>query len=352
MRTELSSLDLYFLLKEFAILNNSRINKVYQKNSNFLFQLHAPDEGKKFLRILLPNFIFLVDEKENYGDSEKFVLALRKHLQNRKILDITQKEFERILDIRLDKYRLIIELFKPGNLILCEDGKIVMAMQYKAFSSRLIRPGIQYVYPKKEYNFVSINETELTKLLETSDKDSVVITLAVNLGLGGFYAEELCIRAKIDKKKLSLDKPEIRRLYNEIEKIRRAEIDTCIYYDNNEISDITPFEIIKYKGMRFEKALSFNHALSIYLSQQNKESNTDDVGTRKLESIKKNQEAQILGFEKSYLENKKKGEVIYENYMAVSKILNELKKTEYSDISKKKYVKEFNRKNKKVVVEI
>ena len=63
MKTELSSLDLYFLIKEFQLLVNAKIDKIFQKNNLLQFQIHIPNKGKKHLTIKLPSLIYLSNTK-------------------------------------------------------------------------------------------------------------------------------------------------------------------------------------------------------------------------------------------------------------------------------------------------
>ena len=88
MKQELSSLDLYYLIKEFQIMIGGKIDKVFQKDQVFLIQMHLPGKGKKYLRISLPSLIYLSEYKETFEDSGKFGLSIRKHVKNTRIREI------------------------------------------------------------------------------------------------------------------------------------------------------------------------------------------------------------------------------------------------------------------------
>jgi predicted ribosome quality control (RQC) complex YloA/Tae2 family protein len=370
MKTELSALDLYFLVKEFKEIINAKIDKIYQSKNEFLFQLHLPNIGRRYLKVLLPNFIFLSNEKLISKHNGNFALSLRRHLNNTRIRHISQINFERILEFKLEAkdktYNLIVELFRPGNIILCDqDYKIILAIKYKGFGSRLIRPGIKYDHPKKEVNFLKLSERNLVSILEKSEKSSIVITLAVDLGLGGLYAEELCLRANIDKKKSKINYKEAKRLYKVIEDIKNEKIDATIYLDKEKVIDITPFEVLLYKE-KFEKLSSFNTALDVYLSKKFQKAIIKEKKSKfekeklKLETIIKKQESQIKGLEKSYLENQRKGELIYEKYTILNKILEEINKArkKYSwkeiieNTKNNKIIKTIDEKEKKIILEL
>jgi predicted ribosome quality control (RQC) complex YloA/Tae2 family protein len=370
MKGELSSLDLYYLLKELKQIENSKIDKVFQKDRKIIFQIHSASLGKKYLSVLLPGFIWLTEKKEEFPEAENFAMSLRKHLTNARITGISQLEFERIIKIDIDAkdtpYTIYIELFRPGNVILCnKEDKVVMAKEYKGFGSRMIRPNIKYDYPKKEFNLLELKEKDFVDLIEKSDKGSVVITMAVNLGLGGLYSEELCTRAGIDKKKTKISKEEMQKLYKEITKLKDC-FSPSGYYENDVLIDITPIEISSYKDKKHEKLNLLNDGLSKYLDdftvnfeKTNRLSKYENE-KKKLISIIKGQEAQILGLKKSAEESQSKGETVYSNYSQLNKLLEDLAKArkDFSlrEIKEKlkghKVIKDLNEKDKTISVEV
>jgi len=72
MRTELTSLDLYYLVKEFQVLVGARIDKIYEQEEDrneFLFVFHKSSIGKYMLRFKLPRFVYLTDYKQAFPSS-------------------------------------------------------------------------------------------------------------------------------------------------------------------------------------------------------------------------------------------------------------------------------------------
>jgi len=64
MSFQISGMDLHYLIKEFSILVGGKIDKIYQLDKKeLLFRLHVPNIGKKTLRIRLPNFIYLTQQR-------------------------------------------------------------------------------------------------------------------------------------------------------------------------------------------------------------------------------------------------------------------------------------------------
>jgi len=337
---QLTSLDLHYLIKELQVLIDSKIDKVFKSEKAIFIQAHLPRTGKRYLTIRFPSLLYLSEQKDELDESEKFGISIRKHLKNTRIREISQVAFERIVKIGLEnkenKLYLYIELFSPGNLILVNsDNKIVMASTYKGFGSRMIRPGTTYEYPKKDFNLLDLKEKDLDNLFKKSDKSSVVITLATDLGLGGNYAEELCRLAEIDKKKLTLDSKELKRLKENILKLINEEKKI-----NDQLS-----EVHTKKNLDIKKE---------------KEMSKIDKKKEQIMGIIRQQEQVILGLEKSIAENQEKGERIYEKYMEIDKIIKDMKtaKTDHSweDIKKHlkghRVVKNIDEKKKVMTLEI
>jgi predicted ribosome quality control (RQC) complex YloA/Tae2 family protein len=329
MKTEISSLELYYLLKELQHLVSAKVEQIYQiGKEELIIQFHIPSIGKQILRVILGKLMYIASNKGDVPEKPHgFCLFLRRKLKNSRLRQLKQLGFERIVEFLFEtkdaKFRLIIELFSKGNIILCnEEGIIISALEQQEWKDRTVKPKQQYIYPKKEYNFLVIEKNELTELLHTSKKENLVKTLAIDLGLGGVYAEELCMIAKIDKnlKSNQLSDTEIDSIHSAIQTLSSKEMSPQIIYTSQEkksIKDLTPFK------------LEFNKDLP-------------------------------SGLEKSEKENQRKGEVIYENYPLVEQALaeiKELKKTlSWKEISKRfkghKIIKSINEKTGEITIEL
>lgn len=237
---------------------------------------------------------------------------------------------------------MIFELFSKGNIILTKENKILTAIEYQKWASRTIRPQEEYSFPKKEYNLLELTKTDIKDLLNKSEKESIVKCLAIDLGLGGLYAEETCLLADIDKNKRPSE-IEITKLFEALKELKNKELDPRIIYENNEIIDIVPFPLLYYKNLKQEKAISFSQALDSYFSKEIETSKKQEF-ERKLEKIKEiinSQETTIKELEKSEQENKEKAELLYKSYELINRLLTELK-----EISKKHGWKEIKEKLK------
>src|SRR3989344_2903899 len=108
---ELTSLDLFYLLKELKTLEGGIISNVYQPDE-VIVSLHK--EGKIFLTIA-SHYAYLDHQKAKQDEPPVFSMLLRKHLNRSVIISIEQIGFERILKFTIKRfdqnYHLYLEFF-------------------------------------------------------------------------------------------------------------------------------------------------------------------------------------------------------------------------------------------------
>ena len=104
MKTELSSIDLHFLVDEFQALVGGKLDQIYQKaKEEFIFRIHIPNIGKRLLRIVPGSLIYLASEKGEMPERPPgFCVYLRKYLKNARIRSIRQIDAERILEFDIE----------------------------------------------------------------------------------------------------------------------------------------------------------------------------------------------------------------------------------------------------------
>jgi len=331
MKLELSSLDLYYLVKEFEVIVNSRIDKVFQKEDLFLFIFNKA--GQKILLKSKPTLAFLSNLKEDYPTPPGFCSFLRKHLLGMKVKSISQINFERIIKIEFtgrETRNLYLELFAKGNIILSDENDIIIgALDAHKWKDRTVRGGVKYQMPPSQINTPIISKEEFSKTISDSEMDMIVKSFAVDFSLGGLYAQELCMLAKIDSN--SKPKPVG---YKELISLFSKKISPRVY-EFKENKDKPDFEIVPFECLslneKFDSHTSFNsfsEAVDSRFSDKfeqehvNKTQEKKNAALNKIKKIVSNQENTIIGLEKSAEENQLKGEKIYENYQLVKDILD------------------------------
>jgi len=367
MKTELSAYELGILARELHMLVDAKIDNVYQNKDEFYLQFHKTSYGKLIFYIKLPSLCFISSTKSNIPEKPSgFCMGLRKHLSGTKLSSLKQHNFERILELDFSakdkKLKLIIELFSTGNIILIDDkDSIIISYRTQAWSSRIIKAGHEYVFPPSKADLFILKEEEFGKIISASSRDSIVKTLAIDLGLGGIYSEEILKRAEVAKETPStkLAKTDISKIYSQIHKIKGEKSAPRAHFKDGVLQDIVPIEMHIYDGHEFQNYSSFNEAIALWSSKFEKPKN-ENGRAMKLRRIAYEQEKNAQELEAAVVEETRKGELIYENYAIVKEILEKItelrKKEDWARLKEKimgKYsqVREIHEKKGEIVVE-
>jgi predicted ribosome quality control (RQC) complex YloA/Tae2 family protein len=365
MKKSLSSLEIHYLIEELKILLDQRVDKIYNpEKKELLIQFHVTGKGKKMLRIT-DSFMYLVGEKEDASEPSGFCMFLRKQLGNSRLRKISQLESERIVEMVFETKQgersLIIELFAPGNTIITDEKHLILsAAENKKFRDREIRPKVNYKYPKRPVNIFNLKLKELENILKKSDKENIVKALAVDLGFGGTYSEEICSLANIDKNSNPKETNE-KKILDAVSSLLKKKLQPKLVYEDNEPIDVIPFELEKYRKNKTKEFKTFNEALDFYLNSVKEIKKAPKE--RQIEKIKRiigKQEEKIKELEEKQLKEREKGDIIYQNYQLIDEILKEINKAKekysWQEIKDRlkghKIIKEANIKDKRIKVEV
>ncbi len=334
MKEEMSSVDIKYIVEELQKLIGSRVDKIYHDGGEIRIKLRTK-EGRQDLileagkRIHITSYI-----KEAPKMPSSFTMLLRKHLSGRFIDAIEQHDFDRIVRIRIGDYTLVGELFKKGNIILLDpENRVLAALKYEEFKDRVIKPKAEYRLPPARENPVDISWDRFREIIQ-SEGIEIVRALARKLNMGGLYAEEILLRAGIEKTRKAdeLDEDELRLIFETMKSVFTEEPKPNIVYENGRMLDVLPVELKWYE--RYEKRYfkTFSEALDEYFGKITVEKAKIER-TRKLEQKKKQimatmrkQEEQMKGFEIEAQKNQEIGDLIYANFTFIDNLLRELRK--------------------------
>jgi predicted ribosome quality control (RQC) complex YloA/Tae2 family protein len=371
MNYQLSGVDLSVILKELQLLKGAKVDKIFQSEKDeFIFRFHKTGIGKLMLRIFLPRLMYLTSYKKEMQDHPKgFCMYLRKYLTNARIKSFSQIAMERIVKIIFETKEsdisVYIELFGKGNVILCDEKDIILSASVaRKWADRTILPKERYIMPPMRLSIHDLDDTQMTEVFQISEK-TYVKTLAIDFGLGGKYAQELCSRADVPPKDMP-EKEGITKLITQINKFKEEPIVPSVVKDGEKVIDIVPFSLKAYENNKKEFFETFNEALDKILSKHQIIQSISNHTTRydkkiaQAEHIIKTQEDQINKFEEQIVLNQEIGESIYNNYSFLSELLGEIQKAtknmSWEDIKKRveshPRVKSFNTKTKKIRIDI
>ena len=279
-------------------LNNNiidgRINKINQPEKDELI-LTIKSNRQQYKLLLsanpsLPLVYFTNDSFTNPMVAPNFCMLLRKHLNSAKIISITQPDFERVINIKIEHYdelgdlcykHLIIELMgKHSNIIFTDDNNIIIDsikhISALVSSVREVLPGREYFIPKQENKCCPINITleKFIKLATSSNKPLYKFLYTTFTGISPLLANEICNRASIESEIFanSLSEDLLQHVYNIFSRIIELtsthEYKPCIVYQNDEPIEYCSIPLTCYTNSTLREYDTICEVLNTYYSEK------------------------------------------------------------------------------------
>lgn len=255
-------------------LVGGRINKIAQPEDDELLFTIKTNEGQKRLFISagasLPLIYLTESNKPSPMTAPNFCMLLRKHLQNGRIINISQPGLERIIHMDIEHLdemgdlchkTLIIEIMgKHSNIIFCDgDGKIIDSIKRvsAAVSSvREVLPGKQYFVANTQ-DKLNLLETDYETFLKAMTATAEPLFKALYssyTGLSPLIAQELCFRAGLDAESstAAFAEGEFYKLFLVLEEListlQSEGFHPCIAYTGKQPVDFAAIELTMYAG--------------------------------------------------------------------------------------------------------
>jgi predicted ribosome quality control (RQC) complex YloA/Tae2 family protein len=334
---ELSGIDLHYVVQELMLVEG-KVEKVYQGEDkhDILFMIYIQGQPKRYVRFVLPGILCMSPEKPSYPkDPPGFAMFLRKYLEGARITGIEQRGSDRLLFIHFRRSTegkevrttLVAEFLHPGNLLLLEsegsagqsegNGRIINLMETQQYKDRTLRARQTYLPPPPSFDVLHASVEELIDRIAASTRDSIVTTLAITLGLGGIYAEEVLARAGISKHRNDLSTAEVHAVAQAVHAISRQPIQA-----HEDKTRAYPF-LFQSRPMTPSPESAFSMAIARFAPER--KSIVQDVARAtvqtKLQRMLDAQRAQVAKFEEEIRSEQRKGERIYEEYALMQELL-------------------------------
>ncbi|MCH5248620.1 MAG: NFACT family protein [Lachnospiraceae bacterium] len=279
-------------------LTGGRIYKIAQPESDELLITIKNNASQYRLLISadasLP-LIYLTDKnKQSPMTAPGFCMLLRKHLQNARILDITQPGLERIIRIRMEHLNemgdlcqktLVIEIMgKHSNIIFCnEENMIIDSIKHisgMVSSVREVLPGREYFIPQTQdkadpLELHTIPENDFITKLSSMPMPAYKALYSAYTGLSPIIANEICFRAGIDGDMPAnvLDESALRQIYvnlvSVLEKIKSGSFEPNIIYDKNTPIEFASIPLTIYADKDNTCFPSISEVLEHYYEEKN-----------------------------------------------------------------------------------
>ena len=199
-------------------LLGGRLYKIAQPETDeLLFTIKTPKQQYRLVisaNASLPLIYLSEENKPSPMTAPNFCMLLRKHLNNGRIISITQPGLERILDFEIEhlndlgdlcRKHLIAEFMgKHSNIIFCDDKQNILDsikhISSQTSSVREVLPGREYFIPKTSEKFNPLTENREHFLFEIMEKPTTIRKAIYSsyTGISPLAAGEICYRASLD----------------------------------------------------------------------------------------------------------------------------------------------------------
>lgn len=199
-------------------LTGGRIYKIAQPESDELLLTVKTGDGQKRLLISadasLPLFYLTEENKPSPLTAPNFCMLLRKHLQNGRILGVSQPGLERIIHIDVEhldemgdlrRKTLVVEIMgKHSNIIFVNENDMILDsikhVSAAVSSLREVLPGRPYFVAQTQdkLDLFSCDEATFRKTLSAKPQASYKALYGNVTGISPILAQELCYRAGVD----------------------------------------------------------------------------------------------------------------------------------------------------------
>ncbi|VUT24763.1 MAG: hypothetical protein MASP_00680 [Candidatus Methanolliviera sp. GoM_asphalt] len=394
-KKQMSGLDIAAIAAEMQKIVGGKIKKIYQIGEKLRIRFYSAVTEKRDI-IIDPNGKIYITEKPPTAPKYPTGMAmlLRKYLTGGAILSISQYKFDRILNIEVgrggEKYNLLTEFFSGGNVLLLNEDRLVIGSKENVIQgNKKISTGEVYTFPEVDFDpsDFSLLKNDVKDILLNSDKN-LSETIAVKLGFGRIYAEEICARAKLNKKSKieELSDEETGKICFEVKKILsdvllgERNLKSNIVYSSGDSSrkeiGFFPVDLEIFKEEEKEYLKTFNGTVDKYFEgetgregvEEKDKKGKKDREKSKFERILERQGAAIEEYRRKMETNKELGDLIYAEYPSIEEILktlndarekysfreikNILKKGKEKGIKTVEKIKSINEREKKIIFDL
>lgn len=285
------------LTKDFSDqLTGGRIYKIAQTESDELsitvkLSYEAAEKfGLKQQKLLLssdaslPLAYFTEDSKPSPMTAPNFCMLLRKHIQNGRIISVTQPGgLERIIRFEIEhldemgdlchKFLIIEIMGKYSNIIFTDEENIIIDsikhIPASVSSVREVLPGREYFIPSQDKeNPLTTNADEFSSCVLSKGMPLFKAIYSSYTGISPIIAQEICYRAGVDadKSAISLDINESIKIYRAFDEImvlvKNGDFSPCIIYENGSPKEFSSVKMKLYSHS--EDTSDTNSSLNIY----------------------------------------------------------------------------------------
>lgn len=276
-------------------LSGGRIRKIAQpENDELLLTIKSPEGNFRLLisaSASLPLIYLTKNNKPSPMTAPNFCMLLRKHIENGRIVNISQPGLERIIRMDIEhldelgdlrKKTLVIEIMgKHSNIIFCdENGRIIDSIKHVSLqmsSVREVLPGRTYFIPvtQEKADPLDLTEENFSALLKTKSTKLAKAIYTSYTGISPVAANEVVFRSGLNAEMSgnALSDLEMLHLYKTffyfMEDVKFGNFSPQIVYNEKTPVEYSALPLTMYGDYSSTSHESISHLLETYYAERN-----------------------------------------------------------------------------------
>ncbi|MCQ2080289.1 MAG: NFACT family protein [Lachnospiraceae bacterium] len=272
---------------------NGRISKIAQPENDELILTIKQPQGEQVKLLLsaspsLPLAYITESSKQSPMIAPNFCMLLRKHIQNGRIIEISQPSLERIINFKIEHLNemgdicyktLVVELMgKHSNIIFLDEKEMIIDsikhIPQSISSVREVLPGRNYFIPEttQKANPLEISFEEFSNDMGASSSPVFKALYSKYTGLSPFFSEEICHRANIDSGICANEIQNLDELYkvfsSAMDDIKNHNFSCSIVYENNVPFEYSSMPLTSFSEEVTKKFDSISSLLEAYYAEK------------------------------------------------------------------------------------
>lgn len=278
------------------VLTDGRLSKIAQPEPDELLLTIKGKNGQQRLCLSasasLPLIYLTPDNKQSPMTAPNFCMLLRKHIQNGRIVSITQPGLERIVIFTVEhldelgdlrRKKLIVEIMgKHSNIIFCDENDMILDsikhISGLVSSVREVLPGKSWFIPhtQEKYDPLTADRESFMAQVFSKPTDCYKALYTTFTGLSPAVSHEICYRAGSHAQDVTAACTEADRealwnaFFDVMKDVKSGNFAPCIVYENAVPTEYASIPLTSYPEEQRKNYSDISSLLEDYYAEKNR----------------------------------------------------------------------------------
>jgi len=330
MKIKYTNLDIFAETKNLQKYMDYRLVNIYELSSK-IFILKLTNKVEKVFIKLISGFRFhTIDDKPINCKQipNTFIQKIRKHMNNKRMISITQYGMDRIVDFQFGEneyaYHIILEIYSTGNIILTDHEYKILSLQ-RRYMNEDIDISVGEIYLRETFEKLHfLNEDKVNTWINSENKNDLLHEDSPFKQLGPTFLKTYINSEKINVNKIISDYKNLNSIIEKGYQIKESYTPLKPLPEQENVKEFNTFDEMVRQFYRNVDDVFAKKTAKVQ-KESNKKGNKYDRAKNELTKRTKT-------LEKKLNRNEETGQWIYMNADGISFILDKIRDMDKNNI--------------------